>query len=114
MNKFTKGPWRYDNYGTGITGVGKGGMVGTEEEFLIASIRGWGHLQYLGHGEAAAIQEANANLISAAPDMYEALKRGELLANVSILATPSGPKRNKLTEINLMRLQALAKAEGKE
>ncbi len=47
-------------------------------------------------------------------DMYEALKRDELLANVAILATPSGPKRNKLTEINLLRLQALAKAEGKE
>ena len=46
-------------------------------------------------------------------EMYEALKRDELLANVAILATPSGPKRNKLTEINLLRLQAIAKAEGK-
>jgi len=50
---------------------------------------------------------------TAAPDMYDALKRDELLANVAILATPSGPKRNKLTEINILRMKALAKAENK-
>ena len=74
MSEYTKGPWKYDNYGSGITGVGFGGSENRKEEFKIADIRGWGHLQYLGNDKAIAIQEANAHLISAAPEMYEALK----------------------------------------
>jgi hypothetical protein len=75
MSEFTKGPWKYDNYGSLIMGFDKGGIHETEEMFMVAQIRGWGHLQYLGHDEAVAIQEANAHLIAAAPDMYAALKR---------------------------------------
>lgn len=46
--------------------------------------------------------------------LYEACKRDAELANAAIIMTPTGEYRNKLTEINILRMQALSKAEGKE
>lgn len=45
-----------------------------QSDFMVAQIRGWGHLQYLGEEKAIAIQEANARLIAAAPDLLSACK----------------------------------------
>ncbi len=55
--------------------------------------------------------KANAHLIAAAPKLLEACKRDAELANVAILLTPTGEHRNKLTEINILRLQAITEAE---
>lgn len=43
------------------------------------------------------------------PDLLKACKRDAELANVAIAATPTGKDRNKLTEINILRLAAIAK-----
>ena len=42
--------------------------------------------------------------------LLKACKRDEELANAAILATPTGEYRNKLTEINILRLEAIAAA----
>ena len=44
-----------------------------EGTHMVAMIRGWGHLQYRDDGEA--VQDANAHLIAAAPEIHEALIR---------------------------------------
>ena len=73
MSKFTKAPWRSDEYdSTIIWAKSLGGCRLEESEFMLAQARGWGHLQYLDNG--TEIQDANAQLISAAPDLYEACK----------------------------------------
>lgn len=61
--------------------------------------------------EAERECQANARLIAAAPDLLDACKRDALLAAVAISKTPTGDQRNKLTEINILRLAAIAKAE---
>ena len=43
--------------------------------------------------------------------LLAACERDAELANAAILATPTGDYRNKLTEINILRLQAIAKAK---
>ena len=50
-------------------------------------------------------------LLNATPKLLEALKRDSLLADTAILLTPTGPDRNRLTEINILRLAAIAAAE---
>lgn len=74
MTEFTKGEWTITN-GTMIFARCIGGCRLEEDAFLLAQIRGWGHLQYLGEDKAIEIQEANARLIAAAPDLYDACKR---------------------------------------
>lgn len=66
----TPGPWR--NRQGLIFGTSKGGCQLKESDFMVAQIRGWGHLQYLGEEKAIAIQEANARLIAAAPELLAA------------------------------------------
>ncbi len=78
MSEHTKGPWT-------VLG-GSGGMVYTvgspygKGAMHVADARGWGHLTGRGacamdDGRAARIQDANALLISAAPDLLDCLKR---------------------------------------
>ena len=71
--KNSKLPWRYDNYGTGIMATDIGGCKMEEDEFRVCDIRGWGHLQYLGEEEGAAIQEANAEYIVKSANAYPGL-----------------------------------------
>lgn len=54
---------------------------------------------------------ANVHLIAAAPDLLAACERDEELANVAISLTPTSDYRNRLTEINILRLAAIAKAK---
>lgn len=54
---------------------------------------------------------ANARLIAAAPDLLRACERDALLAGIAISETPTGDLRNKLTEINILRLAAIAEAK---
>ncbi len=46
--------------------------------------------------------------------LLETCRRAELVYNLAIMATPTGPRRNKLTEMNLLRLQALQVAAIKK
>jgi len=78
MSKYTAGPWEYSKPWQTIYGKSLGGCNKTFDTFMIANIRGWGHLQYLPNGEE--IQDANGRLIAAAPDLLEAL---ELLIDAS-------------------------------
>lgn len=69
MNKFTSGPWT----------IGYNAYTIEAGPMKICDIRGWGHLTGTGGlnlpaEEAKKIQEANARLIAAAPEMYEASK----------------------------------------
>lgn len=74
--KFTPGPWSVGYLGSSIVCVNA--KIGGEAKLF--DIRGWGYFTGKGHGalglsdeDAVAIQAANANLASTAPELYEAL-----------------------------------------
>lgn len=103
MSKHTPGPWNYSEMIQNVVGRSIGGCNLEESDFLIADIRGWGHLQYLPNG--AEIQDANGRLIAASPDLYAVLKElQESAAYWSEYDVPLGI----VDRIN----QAIAKAEG--
>uniref|UniRef100_A0A6M3LAA8 Uncharacterized protein n=1 Tax=viral metagenome TaxID=1070528 RepID=A0A6M3LAA8_9ZZZZ len=113
--KHTPGPWKECN-GL-IFGCSVGGFLMEKTEFMIAEVRGWGHLQYLGENEAVSIQEANARLIAAAPDL---LKVCEFLAEVfpedsieSMDAADFKDRAGKTMKAAEMAKTAITKAEGK-
>lgn len=88
---YTKGPWRFEESTRTIRSV--------PENYWLAIVDSW---------DGAIDNEANANLIAAAPDMFEAL--GELLANAP------APKNIKQDYSYILRREmaraALAKARG--
>ena len=103
---FTPGPWWFSSVGGLMSVYGKciGSSRMVEGEFPICDIRGWGHLQY--RDDAEAMQDANGQLIAAAPDLYAVLR--ELV---------DGPCATFDVEyLPLMRrvMAALTKAEGGE
>lgn len=55
-------------------------------------------------------EESNAHLIAAAPDLLEACKQACVAYDYIICSTPTGDERNKLTEQNILRMAAIAKA----
>jgi hypothetical protein len=92
----TPGPWRADDFGLIVWGP---------DNFHVADIRGWGRLtgesaMRLPAAEAQAIQEANAHLIAAAPDLLELAKR--VAAHFENTDAPLGAAARAL----------IAKAEG--
>ena len=48
-----------------------GGCQLKEGEFMVAQVRGWGYLQYLGEEKAMAIQKANAERLALCWNSYE-------------------------------------------
>lgn len=71
----TPGPWAIERYSLWIVAPNT-----PKSRMHVADIRGWGYLTGNGHGalglerdEAIAIQKANARLIAAAPELFEAL-----------------------------------------
>lgn len=69
MSKHTPAPWR----------VGFSSFTVEAGSMKICDIRGWGHLTGTGglnlpHDKAKEVQDANADLIAAAPELLSALK----------------------------------------
>lgn len=97
--KFTPGPWHSDDYGYIWAGESK-------DAHMIAEVRGWGWIQYLPNPEQ--IQDANRDLIAAAPELYGALD--ELTRMVESLLRVSGNPESG--SFGGKAKAALAKARG--
>lgn len=74
--QFTPGPWVV-GYKSLTVGIPENAKIGGFEHLF--DVRGWGYFTGLGHGalgmsaeDATTIQNANAYLIAAAPELYEA------------------------------------------
>jgi hypothetical protein len=113
--KHTPGPWRAIDY-PGADKVFAG-------DFHICDIRGWGYLtavQKLSDEEAIKVQDANARLIAAAPELLAALKgiltlmqSGRLRPNTSADPHPYPDVRlTPFVEAEGAAIHAIAKAEG--
>ena len=94
------GPWKVDEDGF-VWGYLPGSHM-KEPRFLIAQVRGWGYMQYMQDGEQ--IHAANARLIAAAPELYEAL--------VDLIGFLFHGKKDR--QAILRATAALAKARGIE
>lgn len=97
MNQYTKGEWETFDFrsNTQLYAMGHFQVVGNNQESNVALVPA--------HWENA---EANAHLIAAAPDMYEALKT--LLQDYS-----TNPNSEIFFKACLNARRALEKAEGK-
>lgn len=86
--KYTQGPVRI--IGQALVARSVGGCQHQEADFMLAQIRGWGHLQYLSDGEE--IQDGNLRRLAAAwnactgipTETLEKLQDGELAALLGI------------------------------
>lgn len=79
----TPGPWGHsDGYGK-VYAKRIGGVGMTKQIMTVCDIRGWGVLSYNGEEKATAEQRSNETLISAAPDMLEALIRTAFILETS-------------------------------
>ena len=94
--KFTKGPWKatYDSQLQAAIEI-----YNTEDRVMVAVLPDRGTI------EAMSEIEANANLIIAAPDMYEALETIERVAGIGMME--DDPARVKARD-------ALRKARGEK
>jgi len=116
MGKHMPGPWKVGYNAMDVVAPSlKGG------DAKVCDIRGWGYLTGKGHGalgmseaEAIAIQEANARLIAAAPEMLEALKlayatlTGEDACNIVPILGSDNPHEHTAGLVQAI----IAKAEG--
>lgn len=111
MSKYIRGPWENDGHGMiWAREVSKGPMH-------IADIRGWGYLTGRGHGAlglsheiAAEIQDSNAALIAAAPDLLERVKEMTASLHGEFCSGKVGSEGCSCGD----DLALIAKAEGKK
>lgn len=94
--KHTKGPWRRGRSGSVVSDAHVEGMSGANEPEY-----------YGGNIVAESVAEQNADLISAGPDLYEAL--GNLLPCLESMEHPSPWLAGQL----MLARAAIAKAEGR-
>lgn len=84
-------PWKYESTGQTVFGFSPGGCNKTPSDYMVADIRGWGHLQYMGieRGDKVArdMQDANGEFIAHAPE------------DVSFLLDEIGRLRNALVKV---------------
>jgi hypothetical protein len=112
MAGFTKGPWHYRPHEYDDWGVVRA------DKFTICQARDWNAFdeETLAQHRKAGTDpwEANARLIAAAPELYEALKA---IRTLNAKASESGytdhTALNALYEANALASAALAKAEGR-
>lgn len=110
----TPGPWQIGHLSLSVTAACASPIGGSHK---VCDIRGWGYLTGKGHGalglsdeEARAIQEANARLIAAAPDLLAAVR--ELAQH--IVFDPDGDLDGaEFDAMGARALSAIAKAEGR-
>jgi hypothetical protein len=108
MSKFTKGPWNYrvrvDRFADGTLSEEKYAVTANMGEDTICEM--WVDRE----------EEANAHLISACPEMYEACKRAFNWLHVIISDFEIKNPENKDALMGLQNFiyKALSKAEGKE
>lgn len=112
MSGHTPGPWRVGYRAMDVVSDN----VKICGDAKICDIRGWGYLTGNGHGalglppeEAVRIQDANARLIAAAPEMLEALKA----AMPYVARYESAHASNEALDVLGMIDAAIAKAEGR-
>ncbi len=53
-------------------------------------------------------------IMSAQPDLLAACEKAQFVYDYAICRTPTGPERNELTERNILRMQAIAKAKPQD
>ncbi len=101
---FTKGPWRLDD-------AIHSGVIGENYHVIDSGRGGWYSLEDGGFSIAAYINLADARLIAAAPDLYEAVIRF-LNPPVSLASGTATLDLDKLEEDRAFARAALAKARG--
>lgn len=104
------GPWQVGFHAMDVVAPSKKGG-----HAKVCDIRGWGYLTGKGHGalglteeEGYAIQQANAALIAAAPDLLEAAKEARQILDA--IAGMRGDPEDGSTADKLRR--AIARAEA--
>ena len=100
QTKFTKGPWVVGDH----TGGRSDEIYGGKHEQLLAISTGEGYGSYFGDDtdDVEAMKKANAHLIAAAPELYDALEAW------------ADPSQQDLTKLVEQTRKALDKARGKQ
>jgi hypothetical protein len=99
--KHTKGPWTYKANTTGLYDISPATVLTENGQEIVEEVHGFGESQQ----EACDQATANAQLISAAPELLEAARRALVMLNYSPMGQYSETKEQLRTAIN--------KAEGK-
>ncbi len=98
----TQGKWEYRKSSTGIR------YIKDEANRELACVNS---LEDGVDNKARNIEaDDNACLIAAVKDLLEACEQAQFVYDYTICRTPTGPEREKLTERNILRMQAIAKA----
>ena len=116
--KFTKGPWKAINMSWEYS------MIRDEDAARIAQVFIRDEVDEETQDKFEEIKEANANLIAAAPDMYEALKayekaEADIVLNANWYTESGVPQITQeqfdmLIDCQTLRNKALRKARGEE
>lgn len=114
--KHTPGPWK-----VGIRSMDVGCVNAKDGGYAkLFDVRGWGYFTGHGHGglampfeDAAAMQDANARLIAAAPELLDAL-HDAAVAIEALLEKPDDESRRPHAKYHADKARSLvAKAEGR-
>lgn len=107
MKNFTRGPWKI--YG-GIIPFSRISIYGPDRCGFIASIASGRKCSQLADGMTSDVAVANANLISAAPDMYKVLR---MFTEREELRGECRDEKCEECVIYRMAKAAIAKSEGR-